>query len=94
MSYNDKENCFKCGGESDVWDLDYDMEHFEFVHKSCVDKVKCDYCDEYVEKVSNSPYLADAMHGHKICSECWEVTRQSEKGSTGQDIGVFDGESK
>lgn len=87
-----KESCFKCGESIDVEgsDFDFDLKQMDYFHKKCEHKEKCDYCDEYVERLRSTPYMNDAVIGSMMCEGCWDMTRSQFIGSEGFDIGNFD----
>ncbi|KXZ22379.1 hypothetical protein P4T89_12820 [Bacillus nakamurai] len=49
---------------------------------------KCDYCEEYTDKVRPSPFMADA--GASMCKECWDGTKEEYATSTDEHIGDFE----
>ncbi|MED4377958.1 hypothetical protein P9274_20080 [Schinkia azotoformans] len=50
---------------------------------------ECGWCGE-VKKELRSPHLLDFVQGEKMCRDCWEMDRETYKGSLGEDIGPFD----
>lgn len=87
-----QEDCFKCGESIDFKSsaFDFDMDKLDYFHKKCEHKQKCDYCDDYVDKVRATPYMADMVIDCKMCEGCWKMTRSQFIGSEGFDIGEFD----
>jgi len=47
----------------------------------------CDYCDEAVEELKGTPIIADVSD--QMCKQCWDITRETYLGSTGEDVGEF-----
>ncbi|MFW5438853.1 hypothetical protein [Paenibacillus apiarius] len=53
---------------------------------------ECAWCGE-IRKELRSPHIYDrAPNGGKMCRYCWEMDRETYKGSYGDDIGPYDGE--
>jgi hypothetical protein len=50
---------------------------------------ECDWCGE-IKKELRGPHLLDFDPGKKMCRECWNMDRETYKGSLGEDIGPFD----
>jgi DnaJ-class molecular chaperone len=90
IAYENTVLCRGCSGDGFTGDNESDFEvceqcnGFGRMDKSKAPKT-CDYCDEIVEEVKGSPFMEAA----EMCRGCWDMTRETYVGSTGEDIGPF-----
>lgn len=83
------EECVACDTKIDLETDQYEIgvSLGEYWCISCVGKKKCDYCDEYTDKVRPSPFLGDSA---SMCRLCWDMTKEEYAASHGEHIGEFE----
>ncbi|MFW5438887.1 hypothetical protein [Paenibacillus apiarius] len=75
-----------------VGTVQLDGEQYDRIMAEYTGGGECAWCGE-IRKELRSPHIYDrAPNGGKMCRYCWEMDRETYKGSYGDDIGPFDGE--
>lgn len=68
--------------------VELSQEQLERIQTEYKNGGECDWCDEVVSELSG-PHSMDFVPGKKMCRNCWEMDRETYKGSVGEDIGPF-----